>query len=196
MCALRSRGQRTTDRRLTQALGWVCFPGGVCVMPQPSLYLETTIPSYLTASPSRDILVLARQELTRRWWEGARAGYQLVTSPAVIAEAGRGDPEAARKRLELMDHARLLDARPEVDELAVKVRRALNIPEKAALDAYHLAFSMFYEIDYLLTWNCAHLANAGCIRLLARFARGEGIWLPVICTPEQMVPEGKGSIDV
>ncbi len=165
-------------------------------MPQPSLYLETTIPSYLVARPSRDILVLARQELTRRWWEGERAGYELTASPAVIEEVGRGDPEAVERRLELMDQVQLLEARPEVDELAMKVRRALNIPEKAALDAYHLAFSMFYEIDYLLTWNCTHLANAGCIRLLARFARNEGLWLPVICTSEQMVPEGKGSIDV
>ncbi len=100
------------------------------------------------------------------------------------------------RRLELLHQTQLLEARPEVNELAMKLQEALNLPQKAGLDGYHLAFSMFYEVDYLLTWNCRHLANAGCVRLLARFARKWNIWLPVVCTPEQMVSGRRADTDV
>jgi len=157
-------------------------------MPQPSLYLETTIPSYLTARPSRDVLVLARQELTREWWERERDTYRVVVSTVVVEEIGRGDPAAAERRLQLVAEAEVLDTGPEVEDLAPKIREELSIPEEAKLDAFHLAFTMWHELDYLLTWNCRHIANAKRLRLLARFAAREGLWLPVICTPETMVP--------
>jgi predicted nucleic acid-binding protein len=155
----------------------------------PSLYLETTIISYLAARPSQDYLILGHQEVTRQWWDGCRAQYRVFVAPLVLQEAARGDPEAASSRLELVRDIPVLDENPEIGELAERIRRILLLPGKATADAVHLAFAIWYEMDYLLTWNCAHLANARYLRSLADHARSEGLWLPVICTPDEMPKE-------
>ena len=155
--------------------------------PKPSLYLETSVVSYLTAKPSRDVIVLAHQELTRQWWEEDRDAYILFVSPAVIAEASRGDPAAVERRLKALASAQLLEASPEVEALAGELHAALHMPEKATGDAAHVAYAVSYELDYLLTWNCVHLANPHNLRLLADLSRQRGLWLPIICTPAEMV---------
>jgi len=154
---------------------------------KPTLYLETTIVSYLAARPSRDILVLSRQQLTRLWWDEQRSRFRVFVSPAVVEEAEAGDRDAAAERLRLLEEVALLPPTPQVEAMADVVRKALHIPQRAYGDSFHLAFAIHYEMDYLLTWNCAHLANAMNLRLLADLSRREGLWLPIICTPEEMV---------
>lgn len=154
--------------------------------PLPSLYLETTIVSYAAARPSNDPLIREHQKLTRLWWEQERRSYRVFASQAVVEEAEGGDPSAAEERLRLLAEVSLLPPDPRIEPLACVVQRALHIPERAVSDALHLAFAVHYKLDYLLTWNCAHLANAQNLRLLADLCRAEGLWLPIICTPEEM----------
>jgi predicted nucleic acid-binding protein len=151
-----------------------------------TVYLETTIVSYYVARPSRDVATLARQEMTRDWWDKKRGAYRSLISPAVLEEAKAGDPDAARRRLNALEGIELLEYDTAIDPLAVRLRRALGIPRRKAADALHLAYAVRYEIEILLTWNCEHLAAAETQRRLADFAWQEQLWLPVICTPEQM----------
>jgi predicted nucleic acid-binding protein len=150
------------------------------------VYLETTIVSYYVARPCRDVVALARQEVTRAWWERKRGAYHNLISPAVLEEAGAGDRDAARRRLDALGGIEILEYDPAIDSLAERLRSALRIPRRKGVDALHLAYVVYYEIDILLTWNCEHLADAETQRRLADFVRHENLWLPVICTPEQM----------
>jgi predicted nucleic acid-binding protein len=157
----------------------------------PSLYLETSVVSYATARLSRDPLIRGHQELTRRWWNESRGSYRLFTSPIALREAERGDPVAANERLELLAEAVVLAAVPRAEWLAVELAAALRIPEKSLRDAAHLPFAVHYEMAYLLTWNCAHLANPAVLRAFADLCRERGFWQPIVCTPEGMAQTGK-----
>jgi hypothetical protein len=125
----------------------------------PTLYLESTIPSYLAARPSRDIIVAAHQQLTHQLWEEARPGYDVYISQTVLDEILAGDPDAAARRLAYVETLPLLDVNEEVESLAEEYRSQLNLPRAARVDATHLACAVVYEVDFMLTWNCAHLAN-------------------------------------
>jgi predicted nucleic acid-binding protein len=161
------------------------------IIGKPTVYVETSIISYLTGRPSRDTLIREDQGLTRRWWEQRRHLYRLFVSPQVIEESASGDASAAERRLKALAGLESLVSTLETEELVGRLRRALIIPDKSAVDAFHLAFAVIYELDYLLTWNCTHLANAQTLRLLADFCRAESLWLPIICTPREMLPERK-----
>ncbi len=141
----------------------------------------------LTSYPSRDIIVAARQALTRQWWSQQRPNYRCFISAHVIEEAGAGDSTAAAQRLETLQQIEALPPTAGLESLAERVQSALDIPRKARLDAFHLAYAIYYELDYLLTWNCAHLANARRLRMLTDFLQSQSLWLPIICTPEEMV---------
>lgn len=156
-------------------------------MPNASVYLETTIVSYLTARPSRDLVIAAQQALTRQWWERERGRYRLFVSPYVIQEARGGDPELAAARTRILQELELLALNPEVEDLAGKILKVLDIPARARIDAFHLACAMAFRTDYLLTWNCAHLANAPRLRRLAAFAQDQTLWLPIVCTPAELI---------
>lgn len=153
----------------------------------PTVYVETTIISYLTARPSRDVVVLGHQQLTRQWWDERRDQYRLVLSPVVLQEAGQGDSKAAQERLELLEEMEMLEPEMPIEELAVQIQQALSIPNRARADAVHLAYVVYYEVDYLLTWNCTHLAGASSLRRLTDYVRSQDLWLPVICTPRELV---------
>lgn len=153
--------------------------------------METTIIGYLTSRPSRDIVVAARQQLTQQWWKEERWHYRIFISPYVIEEARGGDPAAAEERLRMLEEIESLEPPPEIEPLAEKVQSALHIPAKARMDAFHLAFAVLYELDYLVTWNCTHLASAPRLRLLADFLKTEALWLPIVCTPAEMVDQGE-----
>ena len=152
-----------------------------------TVYLETTIVSYLTGRPSRDLIIAARQELTHEWWENHRNRFKLVVSPIVLAEVGRGDPEMVAKRTEVLSDLEILPAEPPIELLAARVAKALNIPATKVGDAFHLAYSIHHSIDFLATWNCAHFENPDTRRRLDEFARTSGAWSPVICTPEDLL---------
>lgn len=156
---------------------------------KPTVYLETTIVSYLTSRPSRDIIILAHQERTRQWWQEERNRYRVVVSGFVAEEARRGDPEAAAERMRVLRDLAALEVTDEMFALGTQIQEALAIPEGSSTDALHLACAIYHEVDYLLTWNCAHLASGRCRRLLAELSRQTGMWLPVICTPEEMIGE-------
>ena len=130
------------------------------------MYLETTIPSYLTSRPSRDLIIAGHQQLTREWWENRRDAFQLFLSQLVIDEASAGDPAAARERLKALRDLPLLDITPEVTELASRILDSGKIPRKAATDAAHIAIAAVHGMDFLVTWNCVHIANATNARAL------------------------------
>jgi len=153
------------------------------------VYLETTIISYLTARPSRDLIQAARQELTREWWERRRDDFELYISQFVVDEAGGGDSAAAEKRLQILNDLPQLGITDEVILLGENLIREGALPEKAAIDALHIALSTVHEMDVLLTWNCRHLANAEILGVVNRFIRSEGFESPIICTPEELMGE-------
>lgn len=156
-----------------------------------TVYLETTVVSYLTSRSSRDIIVLAHQEMTQTWWKQRRSHFNIFVSPVVIDECSAGDPDAARRRLAAIAGLRVLAATPEVERLLAIYHRELPLPERAIRDAAHLAFAAHYQVDYLLTWNCAHIANAETRPILASLNQRLGVATPNICTPEEFMGYGK-----
>jgi len=153
------------------------------------VYIETTIPSYLTARRSRDLIQLARQEITREWWERRREHFELYISQFVLDEIEGGDPDAAARRLELLDGLPLLVTTEEVVELGQAIVREGILPPKCITDAFHVSAATAQQMDILLTWNCRHLANGETMGQLARFIRSKGFESPVICTPGELIGE-------
>lgn len=154
---------------------------------KPTVYVETSVVSYLTARPSRDLLVSAYQMATREWWTAASDRYELVASLLVIAEAGAGNRDAARSRLEAVKELRLLETLPEIDLLAAALVDHGAVPQHAAGDAVHIATASCHGVDYLVSWNFRHIANAAMTPHIARVCRQEGHELPFICTPTQLM---------
>ena len=151
------------------------------------LYLETTIVSYLVARPSRDLIVAAHQEQTRNWWEQRRGDFDIRISQVVLDEAKIGEPQMAKKRLELLEPFPLLTINPETVRLAEQLIRSGPLPAKATRDATHIALSAIYGVHFLMTWNCAHIANAAMFGKMGEVCRAHGHDCPVICTPAELL---------
>ena len=151
------------------------------------IYIETTIPSYLAARPSRDLLQAARQQLTHDWWSNERQNYDLCVSEIVLEEAAAGDEDAARRRLPFLEGLPLLDLTDDVNEVAKKIMESGLLPPRAARDAFHIAVSAVHGIDILLTWNCKHIANATIMKELTAIVADCGHEMSVICTPEELL---------
>jgi hypothetical protein len=156
---------------------------------KPRLYLETTIPSYLTSRPSRDLIIAGHQQLTREWGDRRRGDFQIYISQFVLDEVSAGDPAAARERLKILQPLPMLDITPEVAELASGILTSGTIPRKAATDAAHIAIAAVHGMDFLITWNCVHIANAVILKSLASICREHGCECPVVCTPEGLLGE-------
>ena len=155
----------------------------------PRVYIETSIVSYLRQPTSGQIITAARQLLTRRWWEEERSHYELVTSQYVIDEAADGDPRLARERLDSLAGIPLLQLGPEIDAIAEEITSRAILPSKAQVDALHIAAAAHHRIDYLLTWNCTHIANARILPGIRDVLSDLGCFVPIICTPEEMVDD-------
>jgi hypothetical protein len=151
------------------------------------VYIETTIPSYLAGRPSRDLLVAAHQQTTRDWWEVRRPLFDLFVSQAVLEESGAGDPAVSKKRIELLANIPVLPYTEMTKQLTASFIREGSIPVRASSDAVHIAVATVYECEYLLTWNCAHIANAQIQRRIRAVVRENGFEPPVICTPEELM---------
>jgi hypothetical protein len=152
-----------------------------------SLYIETSIVSYLRQKPSAQVVTAARQLLTHQWWSNERTKFQLVASQFVIDEASAGDSILARDRLESLEGIPLL---PLVDEIAVisdEIMSRAILPEKARTDSLHIATVAHHRIQYLLTWNCRHIANARILPRIHKTLTDLCIPIPVICTPNEML---------
>ncbi len=158
----------------------------------PTAYVETSVVSYLTARPSRDVVTAAYQAVTRDWWRLAPDKFQLVASALVISEAGAGDPDAARARLEALESVTLLEATLEAERLAGTLLDSGAIPRRAAGDAAHIAVAAANGADYLVTWNFRHIANAAMRSQIERACRQAGFEPPVICTPNELMEAGHG----
>jgi len=153
------------------------------------IYVETSIVSYLTARPSRDLIISAHQQITLEWWENRRANFDLYASQFVVQESSAGDAAMARKRLNALDGIALLSINQEALDLARLLIEKGPIPEKAEIDALHIAVATANGMDYLLTWNCKHIANAEMQVGIGRLCRASGFEPPVICTPEELLGE-------
>ena len=151
----------------------------------PKIYLETSFISRLVARPSRDVVVVAQQQITRDWWEGEGTKHKLFASEFVLQEARLGDPVEVGKRLAVLLQLTMLDAAPEADELAALLIERHALPTKAAVDALHIAVAAFHGMDYLLTWNCKHIANLTMRPAIEATCRAAGYSAPLIGTPEE-----------
>jgi predicted nucleic acid-binding protein len=153
----------------------------------PSVYLETTIVSYLAAKPSRDLIIAAHQQITHDWWQSAHARFDLYVSEAVLDEITAGDPDAAARRAMLIENVPVLQFSDDVAQLISEYDGRLGLVGRARADLAHLAFAVAYGLEYLVTWNCHHLANGEMIRRL-RDANDElGRRSPIILTPEELL---------
>jgi hypothetical protein len=151
------------------------------------LYVETTVISYLAARPSADLVVAGHQLITRRWWDAHRPDFELFVSEAVIEECAAGDPEAAARRLELLRDIPVLVPTNNSNAIAKRLIAEGIVPAKAVVDAMHLGIAAAHGVEYLLTWNCTHIANALLRRRLEAVCRTMGMEMPVICTPEELL---------
>lgn len=151
-----------------------------------AVYIETSILGYLTARPSRDLVVAANIEITREWWDTRRSYFQLYSSQAVVQETSQGDAQIASQRLEIIRDFALLDLNQSVLNLAERFLEHSSLPAKADVDAIHIAAATVHNMDYLLTWNCKHIANAQIQRKLAEISRDSGYELPLLCTPYEL----------
>lgn len=158
-------------------------------MVKKSVYLETSLISYLTNRLSRDIVTAGHQVITRDWWEMRRGYFELFASEVVKEEVAQGIPEAAAARLAALEGIRLLDVTDIVINFAESLISSRIVPAKAATDALHIGLACVNEMDYLLTWNCSHIANAQCFRAIRAHCEDRGYGAPIICTPEELSGE-------
>jgi hypothetical protein len=154
-----------------------------------TLYLENTIVSYLTAKPSGDVRVRVHQETTRRWWRTRRKEFQIFVSPLVLEEAAAGDQIAARRRTRLLRRLPQVAITDSVSRIAETLVDRGAIPRVAEVDAVHVALAAVHGLDYLLTWNCKHIANATKRVEIEELCREQGFEPPVICTPEELMED-------
>ncbi|MBE9228674.1 type II toxin-antitoxin system VapC family toxin [Phormidium sp. LEGE 05292] len=152
-----------------------------------TVYIETSILGYLTARATKDLILAANIEITRDWWESRRSAFTLCISQAVLNEVAQGDPEIAAQRLEMVREFPLLELNQAVLDLAAQFLSRSNLPPKADIDAIHIAAATVHRLNYLLTWNCKHIANAQIQRKLAEISLDLGYQLPIICTPYELL---------
>lgn len=156
-------------------------------MEKKTVYIETTIVSYLTARPSRDLQAAASQQATAVWWETARARFDLVTSQTVRDEAAKGHPEAASRRMGALDGILLLDFNDEVGFLSEALLKAGALPPGSVDDSIHIAIAAVHGVDYLLTWNFRHIDNAETKPMIRSICAIHGYNCPEICTPQELI---------
>jgi len=156
---------------------------------KPKVYLETSIISYLTERPSNNVIVAGHQLTTLDWWNRERENFNLVVSDLVLVEAGKGDAEMVEARLRLAQPLKSLTVTDEAIELSEKIMQRGVLPSKAAADASHIAIATVHGIDYLLTWNCKHIANAKIFPKIYEICENNGYKPSLICTPNELLGE-------
>lgn len=154
-----------------------------------SIYIETTVLSYLVALPAKDVVVAGHQKTTLDWWSFRRSAFDCYISQVVIDEISAGDPSEVRKRLAVADSLDSLAVTEDAERLTVSIIKSGILPPKAIRDAAHIAVATVHKVQYLLTWNCKHLANAQIAKRVANLCHLAGYELPTICTPEELLEE-------
>ena len=153
----------------------------------PSVYIETSVISYLTSLPSRDLVIAGHQQSTYLWWNEARAKFSCYISPFVVDECKRGDEQAAQKRLSALSGITLLNLNLDIEALAEIYFKAIQIPEKARADAFHLAIATHYKMQFLVSWNCVHMVSGRVRKILEAENTKLKLMTPTICTPEELM---------
>ena len=157
--------------------------------------IETSIVSYLCHRASSQVVMAARQLLTHQWWNHERANYDLVISQYVIDEASAGDATLAAERLQSLEGIPLLPLDPDIALIADEIMARAILPPKARTDALHIAIVAHHRIQYLLTWNCRHIANARILPRIHEVLTDLFIPIPIICTPEEMLANDSATDD-
>ena len=160
-----------------------------------TVYIETSVVSYLRQRPSAQVVMAAHQLLTHKWWDTERTNYELVVSQYVLDEASAGNPTLAAERLQLLDGIPLLPDAPEITRIADEIMSRAILPAKAQVDALHIATVAHHRIQYLLTWNCKHIANAKILPRIHQVLTDAGVPIPVICTPEELLGDDSETED-
>ena len=155
-------------------------------MSKPTVYVETTVIGHLVGRIRSDPVVAGRQAATRNWWPTATATFRLFISRLVIDECGAGDAEVATERLAVVDSLEFLTASAEADKLAMQLITGHAIPATEPRDAAHISLAAVNGIEYLVTWNFKHIANAATRDVIESICRGTGYEPPVICTPDEL----------
>ena len=158
-------------------------------MEKKRVYLETTVVSYLTARPSRDVVVAGKQEITRQWWQKRKDDFHLYVSQIVADEAGKGDPDAVKRRRAVLVGVPRLDVIDAVVELAEELVAQDAVPKSKPEDALHIALAAVHGMDFLITWNCSHIANAERMETIESVIEACGYYSPRICTPDELLGE-------
>lgn len=151
-----------------------------------SVYIETSVISYLTARVSRDLVSAARQQMTQEWWDFHRDQFELFVSDVVLAEISGGDQNAAVRRLDVVKGLESIALSEDVFVLADELMKEGALPEKARDDAAHIALAAVHEMDFLVTWNCRHIDNAVMKPVIRSVCARMGYKCPEICTPEEL----------
>ncbi len=152
-----------------------------------TVYVETSIVSYLAARPSRDVITAAHQQLTTQWWATRRSAFRLHISELVVQEASDGDPDAVRRRLALLEGIPAVAVTADALSFARSLVENRVVPRTAEADALHIAIAAAGGMEYLLTWNCRHIANAQIRGKIEELARLRGFEPPILCTPEELM---------
>ena len=154
---------------------------------EPTVYVETSIISYLAARPSRDLITAAHQQVTTHWWATRRPAFRLHISELVVQEVSDGDPDEARQRLALLEGIPAVAVTADALSFARSLVENRILPRPAETDALHIAIAAAAGMEYLLTWNCRHIANAQIRGKIEELARLRGFEPPILCTPEELM---------
>lgn len=154
---------------------------------RPKVYIETSIVSYLAAKPSGDVRVTANRDATIEWWKVRGPAFELFISEFVLVESALGDSAAAKRRLEAIEGIPKLEATEAVRVLGQTLVSEGAVPAKSEIDAYHIAIAAVHGMEYLLTWNCTHIANAVMRATIESVCRRSGYEPSIICTPQELM---------
>lgn len=151
------------------------------------IYVETSVISYYNSRLSRDIITASHQQITQEWWSSQLHLYKTFISEVVFEEISKGDPEVAKRRIESVKGFSFLEITPEIINLSREYYEALMLPDKARLDAVHLALAVYHGMDFLLSWNFLHIVGAKPRAIIEQINYLKGIKTPILCTPEELM---------
>ena len=154
-----------------------------------SVYIESSVISYLTARPSRDLVIAGHQAVTAEWWNERRLRYDVYVSPLVVEEISAGDASAAEDRLRVIADIPSVTIAAEAESLASALLASNAVPANSARDALHVAIAATQGIDYLITWNFRHIINASTRTMVVNVVSDFGLVCPVLCSPEELMGE-------
>ena len=154
-----------------------------------SVYIESSVISYLTARPSRDLVIAGHQAVTAEWWNERRLRYDVYVSPLVVEEISAGDASAAEERLRVITDIPSVTIAAEAESLASALLAANAVPANSARDALHVAIAATQGMDYLITWNFRHINNASTRTMVVDVVSDFGLVCPVLCSPEELMGE-------